>query len=123
MSAFHQPGNTFNSRQRQSEVKHIELEKLGVFCGNHIFASLRSMQCYSKFVIRNQPLGVSRQDDMESYFYLLMFLLHGELPWLSATALVNRQERINFIDTRRMKNNSIDDLWPEGTINRKHTSV
>ena len=42
------------------------------FSGNFIFASLNSCRGYNK----------SRRDDMESLFYLLIYMLNGnDLPW------------------------------------------
>lgn len=51
---------------------HIKKEYLSKFSGNFLFASLNSCRGYNK----------SRRDDMESVFYLLVYLLnHSYLPW------------------------------------------
>lgn len=45
-------------------------------------------------------------------YYLLMYLLHGELPWFKHAALMNKKERIGFVETRKMKTHmEIDELW------------
>jgi hypothetical protein len=52
---------------------------------------------------------------MESFFYLLMFFLYGELPWLEGTAVTNRADRINYQETRAIKTKTPRELlW--GTI-------
>lgn len=51
---------------------HIKKEYLQKFSGNFLFASLNSCRGYSK----------SRRDDVESLFYMLIFMLNkGYLPW------------------------------------------
>lgn len=63
---------------------------------------------------------MSRADDMESLFYLLAFLLNGELPWLTSSAIKNKVERLSFVDIRRMKSNkSVDDLWKDDQLPSK----
>jgi hypothetical protein len=53
-------------------------------------------------------IGQSRGDDLESYFYLLMFLLHGELPWKQ-----RYRSSLSFNEVRNMKNQyTPEELWP-----------
>jgi serine/threonine protein kinase len=51
--------------------RHLRQRQINRFQGNIMFAS------------RSQCLGLtlSRRDDMESAFSILIFLLHGRLPW------------------------------------------
>lgn len=52
---------------------HRQRVNLNIFTGNFIFASLNSLQGNSK----------SRQDDIESAFYMIMYLLNrNSLPWM-----------------------------------------
>ena len=54
------------------EGKHVEKKALNKFSGNFLFGSLNSCRGYNK----------SRRDDVESIFYVLIFLLnHSYLPW------------------------------------------
>ena len=54
-------------------IKHKPKENLSSFSGNFIFASLNSLRGNSK----------SRRDDLESAFYMIVFLLSkNTLPWL-----------------------------------------
>lgn len=50
---------------------HIKKLKYTSFSGNFIFASLSSISKYSQ----------SRRDDIQSLFYVMIFLLYGRLPW------------------------------------------
>jgi casein kinase 1 len=53
-------------------VRHIEKEFMRNFSGNFLFASLNSCRGYNK----------SRRDDIESLFYMLIYLINDEyLPW------------------------------------------
>lgn len=53
-------------------AKHIEKEFIRNFSGNFLFASLNSCRGYNK----------SRRDDIESLFYMLIYLINDEyLPW------------------------------------------
>jgi casein kinase 1 len=55
---------------KNNHVKKIYLQK---FSGNFMFASLNSCRGFNK----------SRRDDIESLFYLLIFMLNqGYLPWV-----------------------------------------
>lgn len=52
--------------------KHVEKQYVNKFSGNFLFASLNSCRGYNK----------SRRDDMESIFYVLIYLLNNcYLPW------------------------------------------
>jgi hypothetical protein len=56
---------------------------------------------------------------MESYFYMLMFLLNGELPWFSKGLLVNGNARtLPFGTVKDMKNtrNIAEELWTPETM-------
>lgn len=51
---------------------HVEKKQLNRFCGNYVFASLGTCRGYNK----------SRKDDIESAFYVLIYLLNQkQLPW------------------------------------------
>ena len=51
---------------------HSVKQYLGKFSGNFIFASLNSCRGFNK----------SRRDDVESLFYVLVYMLNdNELPW------------------------------------------
>ena len=53
-------------------LKHIDQKQLKMFTGNFMFASVNSIRGFSK----------SRRDDMESAFYLIIYLLNkNQLPW------------------------------------------
>jgi casein kinase 1 len=50
----------------------VKKEQLGRFSGNFLFASLNSCRGYNK----------GRRDDIESAFYILIYLINGKsLPW------------------------------------------
>lgn len=58
---------------------HIKKQNLGYFSGNFMFASVNSCKGNSK----------SRRDDMESLFYLLIYLMSDhELPWAQFTGSI-----------------------------------
>lgn len=82
--------------------KHIEKTYMKNFSGNFMFASLNSCRGFNK----------SRRDDIESIFYILIFLLNNQyLPWCD---LLNRpdgqkpdlrymlKERLDFKFTRKL---------------------
>ena len=55
-----------------SEDNHIKRRQLGRFTGNAFFASINSCKGYNK----------SRKDDIESAFYVILYLFNGlKLPW------------------------------------------
>ena len=57
---------------RDHYQKHIEYKKVNEFTGNFIFASLNQCQNFQR----------SRRDDLESAFYMVVFLLNkNRLPW------------------------------------------
>jgi serine/threonine protein kinase len=54
-------------------IVHKQRKYLNTFTGNFIFASLNSLQGFSK----------SRKDDLESVYYMIIFLLNkNNLPWM-----------------------------------------
>jgi len=68
---------------------------------------------HTKVSVRNLiTSGISRADDLESLFYLIMFLLNGQLPWLDKKAIFDRSQRLTFNRTREIKSQSFDKLWP-----------
>ena len=83
--------------------QHIEKEFIRNFSGNFLFASLNSCRGFNK----------SRRDDVESLFYMLIYLINEEyLPWCD---LLNKdpkkpkpdlkyllQERLNLRFTRKL---------------------
>lgn len=73
----------FNSKDNSNRNIHHEKKKLGVFSGNFMFSSRGSCKGYSK----------SRRDDVESVFYLLVFLMNKNLlPWSS----INMSSSLSF---------------------------
>ena len=59
-------------RFRNPDQTHIEKQKLNYFSGNFLFASISACRGRTK----------SRRDDLESAFYLLIYILNdGRLPW------------------------------------------
>jgi casein kinase 1 len=60
------------SRYLDQDGNHIVKENLKKFSGNFVFASMNSCKGYSK----------SRRDDVQSAFFLLVYLLNDQrLPW------------------------------------------
>ena len=60
------------TQYRDKNGQHIVKKKLHSFRGNLLFASLNSCRGFNQ----------SRRDDIESAFYLLVYLLNGQkLPW------------------------------------------
>jgi len=59
-----------------------------MFRGNPIFASKASFLTQT----------LSRKDDMESVFYVLVFLLKSELPWKKKI-----QQFVSYEDTEKLK--------------------
>ena len=56
----------------EQDGTHQKRQQLGRFSGNFLFASLNSCRGYNK----------SRRDDIESAFYVLIYLLNNQrLPW------------------------------------------
>lgn len=61
-----------SQRYLDANGNHLEKEFMYKFSGNFLFASLNSCRGYNK----------SRRDDMESVFYLLIYLLNSQyVPW------------------------------------------
>lgn len=63
----------------------------------------------SKYMIHgNTHIAQSRADDLESLFYMLMFMFYGELPWKARHSKAN-----DFDDILDAKlNHTPKSLWP-----------
>ena len=60
------------TRFKDDNRSHISKKQLNKFNGNFLFASLNSCRGYNK----------SRRDDIESAFYVLIYLInYQQLPW------------------------------------------
>jgi serine/threonine protein kinase len=78
--------------------QHIEKKQLNRFSGNLLFASLNSCRGFCK----------SRRDDIESAFYILVYLLNDrKLPWTdlptNSKASIKLEE---FLNVRLLKKNT-----------------
>ena len=60
-----------SSKFLKADGSHISKLQYTSFSGNFMFASLNSISKYSQ----------SRRDDLQSLFYIMIFLLNGSLPW------------------------------------------
>ena len=40
-----------------------------------------------------------------------MFLINGELPWLSKKAVFDRSERLSFYETKEIKFKKFETVW------------
>ncbi|CDW72575.1 UNKNOWN [Stylonychia lemnae] len=90
----------FGLSTKYTDVNGEHLAKTGeeVFVGNQIFASRRAMLTKSQ----------SRRDDLESMFYMLMFLLYGELPWK-----LRHSSALDFNSIYEIKSKyTYKELWP-----------
>jgi hypothetical protein len=54
---------------------------------------LNELSKYNTFSL-NPFLGASRKDDLEAMFYILLFLIKGDLPWLGLKDNINDQEKL-----------------------------
>jgi hypothetical protein len=71
-----------------------------------MYASLVAEQCtvrVSAYKLLMLYTGLSRGDDMDSFLYLLIFLLTGELPWANRTTIKKQGNVMSFSQTRDAK--------------------
>lgn len=87
--------------------EHIKEEAEEYFNGHPVFASRRSMNYKSKnFLPNNVYLGQSRADDLESWFFMLVYMHLRRLPWMRKTS------ETQFAEIRRIKTRiSANNLW------------
>ena len=80
---------------------HIEKKQINRFSGNFMFASLNSCRGNNK----------SRRDDIESAFYVLIYLLNGQkLPWSDFETRFKHVDMqfSDFLRQRLKRNNSCE---------------
>ena len=83
-----------SSRYLAANGDHIKKENLGSFSGNAMFASLNSCRGGNK----------SRRDDIESAFYVLLYLINQQtLPWSRETPRRREQDLKQRIESRLKK--------------------
>lgn len=80
---------------------HIDFSNKKNFCGTQRFASIAAHSNHQQ----------SRKDDLESMFYVLMYLYSGNLPWQSIN-YSNKKEKIKKIKQYKLKFN-VAKLYPE----------
>ncbi len=99
--------------QDPTSGEHIEYEEVGILILSPVIIMFNSsdfgLQGYSNFngtadfISITNHLGIeqSRRDDMESLGYVLMFFLHGSLPWQGMKA-ATKQEKYRRILERKL---------------------